>query len=59
MAYLSASLFFRFCGAPKNGVSILPNAVWNECKALSQADRRTYKKQQKNLKTRKNRSHER
>jgi len=52
------SLFFRFCEAPKNGASLPPNAVWDECKAWFQADRRTYKKQQKNLKTRKNQEHE-
>jgi hypothetical protein len=51
--------FFRLRGAPKNGVSILPNAMLNECKALSQTDRRTYKKPKKNLKTHNNQPHER
>jgi hypothetical protein len=54
------SLFsrFRFRGAPKNGVSLSTNAVWNECKALVQADRRTCKKPKKNLKTHNNQPHE-
>jgi len=48
---------FRFCGVPKNGVSSLPNAVLNEYKAWFQADRRTYKKPKKNLKTHNNQTH--
>jgi hypothetical protein len=48
---------FSFFGAPKNGVPLSPNAVLNECKALVQADRRTYKKPKKNLKTHNNQTH--
>jgi hypothetical protein len=36
---------------------LYPAAVWNECKAWFQADRRTYKKPKKNLKTNKNQEH--
>jgi hypothetical protein len=52
------SPFFRFREAPKNGASILLNAVWYECKAWFQADRLTYKKPKKNLKTYNNQTHE-
>jgi len=57
MAFFSAFFSFSFCGTPKNGASILPNAVWNECKALVQADRREDKNPKKNLKTHKNLIH--
>jgi hypothetical protein len=54
-------LFFLFCfyETPKNGVSLSLNAVWNECKAWFQTDRRIYKKPKKNLKTHNNQTRER
>jgi len=50
---------FSFCGAPKNGASILPNAVWYEYKAWFQTDRREDKKPKKNLKTHNNQPYDR
>jgi hypothetical protein len=58
MASISAFSRFSFRGTPKNGASILPNAVWNECKAKLHTDRRTYKKPKKNVKTHKNQRRE-